>query len=113
MHAQALPFDRIDVRGPACGTAYLLAVPEVRTKPAWRESAIQSVAGPAPDGRWVLSPLRVARRFPRPTSRPCHPDRAASRRMPTPARGRFTLPRSLQMRPDPVFRARDFPRLFP
>jgi len=29
----------------------LLAVPEVRTKPAWGESAIQSVAGPASDGR--------------------------------------------------------------
>jgi len=41
-----------DGRGPArCGTAYLLAVPEVRTKPALGASAIQSVAGPASDGR--------------------------------------------------------------
>jgi hypothetical protein len=43
---------RADGRGPArCGTAYWLAVPEVRTKPAWGEFAIQSVAGPALDGR--------------------------------------------------------------
>jgi hypothetical protein len=33
--------------------AYLLAVPEVRTKPGLGESALQSVAGPAPDGQCV------------------------------------------------------------
>ena len=41
-----------DGRGPArCGTAYSLAVLEFRTKPALEASAVQSVAGPASDGR--------------------------------------------------------------
>ena len=66
--------DEPDGRGPArCGTAYWLAVPEVRTKPALGEPAILSVAGPASDGRWAVSSFRVARRFARPTNRPCHP----------------------------------------
>ena len=43
-----VPSEGTDGRGPArCGTACLLAVPQVGTKPALVESAIQSVAGPA------------------------------------------------------------------
>ena len=101
-HCRAWPC--CDGRGPArCGTAYWLAVPEVRTKPAWGESAIQSVAGPAADGRGALSPFGVARRFARPTSRPCHPAAPRAAECPRLARGMVTLPRSLPI-PDPVFR---------
>jgi len=51
-----------------CGTAYLLAVPEVRPKPASEGLALRSAAGPSRR----RSAIRVPRRFPRPTSRPCH-----------------------------------------